>query len=64
MLGRLMNFILTHCVNPLTRQAFMKNPDTSCVAALVNGTTIDGGLRLVLSHLWASENVKQYRTPH
>jgi hypothetical protein len=36
----------------------------SCVAALVNGATIDGGLRLVLSHLWASENVKQYRTPH
>jgi hypothetical protein len=35
-----------------------------CVTALVKGTTINRGLRLVLSHLWASENVKQYRTLH
>jgi hypothetical protein len=36
----------------------------SCVADLVNGATIDGGLRLVLSHLWASENVKGCDKPH
>lgn len=36
----------------------------SRVAALVNGAIIDCGLRLDLSHLWASENVEQHRTLH
>ena len=36
----------------------------SCVAVLIKGAAINCRLRLVLSHLWASEIVKQYRTLH
>ena len=36
----------------------------SCVAALVKGTAINDGLRLVLSHLWASDMHTLYVTPH
>jgi hypothetical protein len=36
----------------------------SCVTALVNGTTINCELRLVLSHLWVSDVRHSYVTPH
>jgi len=35
-----------------------------CVAALVKGTTINGELRLALSHLWASDMHHLSVTPH
>jgi hypothetical protein len=46
MLGQLMNFILTHWVNPLALQAFVKNPDAPCcVDVLVKGIAINGKRR-------------------
>jgi hypothetical protein len=41
-----MNFILTHWVNPVTLQVFVKNPDVPCcVVALVKGIAVNGELR-------------------
>ena len=36
----------------------------SCVAALVNGMTINRELRLILSHFWVSDMHYLYVTPH
>jgi hypothetical protein len=47
MLDQIMNFILTHCVNSLTLQEFVKNPDAPCcVVVLVKGIAINGERRL------------------
>jgi hypothetical protein len=42
-----MNSILTHRVNPVMLQAFVKNPDAPCcVVVLVKGIAINGERRL------------------
>ncbi|MEJ2611187.1 MAG: hypothetical protein P8179_14165 [Candidatus Thiodiazotropha sp.] len=46
MLDQLKNFILTHWVNPLTLQVFVKNPDAPCyVATLVKELAINSERR-------------------
>jgi hypothetical protein len=46
MLDQLLNFVLTHRVNPLTLQTFVKNLDVPCcVAILVKGMAINSGQR-------------------
>jgi hypothetical protein len=47
MLDQLMNFMLTRWVNPLTLQAFVKNPGAPCcVVVLVKEIAINGERRL------------------
>ncbi|MCU7816274.1 MAG: hypothetical protein KZQ89_00035 [Candidatus Thiodiazotropha sp. (ex Lucinoma kastoroae)] len=44
---QIMDFILTHWVNPISLQAFVKNPSTPCcVVALVKGIAINSERRL------------------
>jgi len=47
MLDKIMNFILTHWVNSLTLQEFVKDPDAPCcVVVLVKGIAINDERRL------------------